>query len=92
MKRTITSTTQIAAGPGQQGEIFRVESLVGGAIGPLQLRSHDQIFFPEHFYIMGYNLKNTRNGKRASKIPKWLSLSLRVQCKFIRQFEVSDNL
>ena len=26
------------------------------------------------FYIMGYNLKNARNGKSISKIPKWLSL------------------
>jgi len=29
-------------------------------------------FFLEKFYIMGY--KNARNGKGASKIPKWLSL------------------
>jgi len=29
--------------------------------GLLQLGSRDQIF-PENFYIMGYNLKNARNG------------------------------
>ena len=28
-------------------------------------------FSSENLYIMGYNLKNARNGKSASKIPKW---------------------
>ena len=42
---------------------------------------------------MGYNLKNARNGKSASKIPKWPSLSpLERKSKFIRQFEFSENL
>ena len=42
---------------------------------------------------MGYNLKNARIGKSASKIPKWPSLRLlAVKSKFIRQFEFSDNL
>ena len=40
----------------------------------LQLGSRDQIFLV-NFYIMGYNLKNARKGKSASKIPKWQSLS-----------------
>ena len=48
-----------------------------GTIDPLQLGSGDHTtFFLEHFYITGYNLKNARNGKSASKITKW-SLSLR---------------
>ena len=42
---------------------------------------------------MGYNLKNTRNGKSASKIPKWPSLRpLALKSKFIRRFEFSENL
>ena len=42
---------------------------------------------------MGYNLKNARNGKSASKIAKWPSLrSLELRSKFIRQFEFSENL
>jgi len=42
---------------------------------------------------MGYNLKNARNGKSASKIPKWPSLRpLESRSKFIRQFEFSENL
>ena len=49
--------------------------------------------FLENFYIMGYNLKNARNGKSASKIPKWPSLTpLGLKSKFIRQFEFSENL
>ena len=35
---------------------------------------HVTTFFPEHFYTIGYNLKNARNGKSASKIPKRPSL------------------
>ena len=31
-------------------------------MGPLQLGSRDHNF-PKNFYIMGYNLKNARNGK-----------------------------
>jgi len=50
-----------------------IEVKVFALIGPLQLGSRDQIF-PINFYIMGYNLKNSRNGKIASKIPKWPSL------------------
>ena len=47
--------------------------------------------FVENFYIMGYNLKNARNGKCASKIPKWPSLMLlALKSKLIRQFEFSD--
>ena len=49
-----------------------VEHLV--IIGLLQLGSCDHIFTRE-YYILGYNLKNGRNGKSASKIPKWPSLS-----------------
>ena len=42
---------------------------------------------------MGYNLKNVRNGKSTSKIPKWPSLSpLEWKSKFIRQFEFLENL
>jgi len=42
---------------------------------------------------MGYSLKNARNGKSASKIPKWQSLRpLELKSKFILQFEFSDNL
>ena len=45
------------------------------------------------FYIMGYNLKNVRNGKSASNTPKWPSLSpLELKSKFIRQFEFSVNV
>ena len=45
------------------------------------------------FYIMGYNLKNIRNGKSASKIAKWSSLRpLAFKSKFIWQFEFSNNL
>ena len=36
------------------------------AIGPLQLGSQDQIFH-KFFCIMGYNLKNARNGKSTLK-------------------------
>ena len=42
---------------------------------------------------MGYNLKNARNGKSVSKIPKWQSLrSLALKSKFVRQFELLENL
>ena len=42
---------------------------------------------------MGYNLKNVRNGKSVSKIPKWQSLrSLALKSKFVRQFELLENL
>ena len=52
-------------------------------IGPLQWGSRDQIFL-RNFYIMGYNLKNVRNGKSASKIAKWPSLRpLAFKSKFI---------
>jgi len=45
------------------------------------------------FAARGYNLKNARNGKSASKIHKWLSLRpLEFKSKFIRQFEFSENL
>ena len=60
--------------------------------GPLQLGSHDQFFLKKN-YIMGYNLKNVRNGKSALKIAKWPSLRpLAVKSKFISQFEFSENL
>ena len=50
-------------------------------------------FFLGNIYIMGYNLKNVRNGKSASKIAKWPSLRpLAFTSKFIRQFEFSKNL
>ena len=62
-------------------------------IGPSQLGSRDQIFAQNVFYIMGYNLKNARNGKSISKIPKWPSLKpLALKSKFIQQFEFSENL
>ena len=36
---------------------------------------------------------NARNGKSIWKIPKWLSLrSLALKSKFVRQFELSENL
>ena len=42
---------------------------------------------------MGYNLKNARNEKSASKILKWPSLRpLALKSKFIRPFEFSENL
>ena len=42
---------------------------------------------------MGYNLKNARNGKSISKIPKWQSLgSLASKSKLVRQFELLENL
>ena len=50
-------------------------------------------FFLENVYIMGYNLKNARNGKCVSNIPKWPSLSpLELKSKFIQQFEFLENL
>ena len=61
-------------------------------IGPLQLGSKTT-FFLENFYIIGYNLKNARNGKSTSKIPKWPSLRpLALKRKFVRQLEFSENL
>ena len=42
---------------------------------------------------MGCNLKNTRNGKNALKIPKWPSLRPQeLTSKYIRWFEFSENL
>ena len=42
---------------------------------------------------MGYNLKNTRNGKSVAKIQKWPSLrSLALKSKLIRQYEFFENL
>ena len=35
---------------------------------------HVTSIFLKIFYIMGYNLKNARNGKSISEIPKWQSL------------------
>ena len=50
-------------------------------------------YFLEIFYIMSYNFKNARNGKSASKIPKWPSLRpLELTSELIRQFEFSENL
>ena len=61
-------------------------------MGPLQLGSRDHNF-PKIFYIMGYNLKNARNGKSISKIPKWQSLrSLALKSKFVCQLEFLENL
>ena len=61
-------------------------------MGPLQLGNVTEIFL-KIFYIMGYNLKNARNGKSISKIPKWQSLrSLALKSKFVRQFEFLENL
>ena len=49
--------------------------------------------FLKIFYIMGYNLKNARNGKSISKIPKWQSLrSLALKSKFVHQFEFLEKL
>ena len=57
----------------------------------LQLGSRDHNF-PKN-YIMGYNLKNARNGKNMSKIPKWPSLKpLVLNSEFIRQSEFLENL
>ena len=62
-------------------------------MGPLQPGSRDHNFPKQISYIMGYNLKNSRNGKGISKISKWLSLrSLALKSKFVRQFEVLENL
>ena len=42
----------------------------------------------QFFYMIGYNLKNTRNGKSVSKIAIWPSLRhLTLKGKVIRQFE-----
>ena len=49
--------------------------------GPLQLGSRDQMF-PRKFYIMGYNLKNARNGKSTSKIPKWYIHTSKLKPRF----------
>ena len=41
---------------------------------------------------MGYNLKNARNGKSISKIPKWQSLrSLALKNEILWQFEFQKN-
>ena len=43
--------------------------------------------------FLGYNLKNTRRGKRISKKAKWATLSpLVLKSEFILQFEFSENL
>ena len=43
--------------------------------------------------IMGYNVKNARNGKNISKIPKWpSSRPLGIKSKLICQFQFSRNL
>ena len=53
-------------------------------MGPLQLGSRYRNFSKKIFYIMGYNLKNTSNGKSISKIPKRQSLrSLVLKSKFV---------
>ena len=42
---------------------------------------------------MGYNLKNARNAKSASKITKWPSLRLlELKSKFTQHFKFSENL
>ena len=43
-------------------------------------------------YIMGYNLKNARDRKSTSKIPKWPSFyPWDYRVLFIQQFELSEN-
>ena len=43
-------------------------------------------------YIVGYNLKNTRNEKSLSKIPKWSRLRPKaLRSKFLCQFEFSED-
>ena len=50
-------------------------------------------FFIENFFIMGYNLKNARNGMSALKITKWPSLrTLELRSKFMQHFEFLENL
>ena len=50
-------------------------------------------FFLENFCIMGYNLKNARNNKSASNIPRWTRLRrLELKNKFIQQFEFLEYL
>ena len=72
-------------------KIFRFYNLsVKQQFGPLLLGSCDQILL-QIFYIIGYNLKNTRNEKSVSKIAIWPSLKhLTLKSKVIRQFEFSD--
>ena len=58
---------------------------------------HVTTIFLKIFYIMGYNLKNARNGKSISKILKWQSLwSLASKSKAmstrIRKFFFSANI
>ena len=54
---------------------------------------HVTTIFLKIFFIEGYNLKNARNGTSTSKIPKWQSLrSLALKSKFVRQFELLENL
>ena len=61
-------------------------------MGPFQLGSRDGCFV-KILYIRGYKLKNTRNGKSISNIPKRSSLrSLALKSEFIRQFEFLENL
>ena len=49
---------------------------------------HVTTIFLKIFYIMGYNLKNARNGKSILKIPKWQSLrSLALKNEILWWFE-----
>ena len=49
---------------------------------------HVTTIFLKIFYTMGYNLKNARNGKSISKIPKWQSLrSLALKNEILWWFE-----
>ena len=53
---------------------------------------HVTTIFLKIFYIMGYNLKITRNGKSISKIPKWRSLrSLALKNKILWWFEFQNK-
>ena len=71
----------------------KTECVIPTLIGPFCSWGHVPKFFIGNFYIMGYNLKNVRNGKNASKIAKWSSLNpLALKSKLLRQFEFSENL
>ena len=53
---------------------------------------HVTTIFLKIFYIMGYNLKNARNGKSISKIPKWQSFrSLALKNEILWWFEFQKN-
>ena len=47
-------------------------------------------FFLKKNYIMGYNLENVRNGKRASKMAKCLALQQLFSFKSSYSFQSSD--